>query len=61
MIAAEKGNRELVRLFLDHNASPNHKDKIQQTPLFYAIASEGDNVDVVKLILQAGRKWLFKE
>jgi ankyrin repeat protein len=55
MLASQKGNYEFVNLLLDHGGFVNQSDKSQQTALFYAIDSEGDNVDVVKSILKKGK------
>ena len=55
MLAAGKGNLSLVRILIDeYNANCGHLDKMQRNCLFYAILSNTENVDVVKLLLEKG-------
>ncbi len=50
--AADFGEKEFVKLFLDHHMDVNAKDNRGRTPLFDAI--EKDHVDVVKILIASG-------
>ena len=47
MIACDKGYYQIVNELLDNSALVDHKDKKKRTALFYAVANQAQNVDVV--------------
>jgi ankyrin repeat protein len=54
ILAADKGNAEIVKLLLDKGADPNLAEGGGGTPLMYA--SMSDNSDCVRFLLKAGAK-----
>ena len=54
MIACEKGYILLVESLLNLEASVNHRDTHQKTPLFYAIEATAENIDVVLMLIEKG-------
>jgi ankyrin repeat protein len=54
MMAAPYGSTEMIRLFLDAHADVNVRDIAGMTPLMFAVASENQDPDVVKMLLAAG-------
>ena len=53
MIAAKLGQIQLAELLINSDSLVEDKDRENRTPLMYAVEScYGDNVDVVKLLLQ---------
>ena len=52
-VAAEKGHVEIAKLFLEHGADPNAKEKLGgETPLYWAVSF--DHTDIAKLLLKHG-------
>ena len=54
MMAAPYGSVELIRAFLDARANVNARDVAGMTPLMFAVASENQNAEVIKMLLAAG-------
>jgi hypothetical protein len=54
MMAAPYGSTEMIRLFLDAHADVNVRDIAGMTPLMFAVASENQDPEVVKMLLAAG-------
>jgi ankyrin repeat protein len=51
---AALGDKNAVRLMLDHGADVNALDPLGRTPLMYAAASDLLALDVVKLLIERG-------
>jgi ankyrin repeat protein len=51
MLACEKGYKDIVQKLLESGALVDHRDKKKRTPLFYAIESQTQNVDVVEELI----------
>jgi len=54
MMAAPYGSTEMIRLFLDAHADVNVRDIAGMTPLMFAVASENQDPEVIKMLLAAG-------
>jgi ankyrin repeat protein len=54
MIACEKGYILLVEALLERDAQVNHRDNSQKTPLFYAIDTQAENIDVILILIEKG-------
>src|SRR4029077_7388540 len=54
MMAVPYGSLELITLLLDAHANVNAADVAGMTPLMFAVASENQDPDVVKLLLSSG-------
>jgi len=54
MMAAPYGSPELIRALLDARANVNARDVAGMTPLMFAVASENQNPEVIKMLLAAG-------
>jgi len=52
--ALEKGQVSVVSLLLNHGADPNMGDQWHGSPL--AVATDSDNVDLLKVLIHAGAK-----
>jgi len=50
LLAAQKGDLQLVEWILKKEVDVNHKDKEGRNCLFYAILSNADNADVISLL-----------
>lgn len=62
MIAAKLGQIQLAELLINFGSSVEDKDKENRTPLMYAVEScYGDNVDVVKFLLEKKAKVSFQD
>src|SRR4029078_8374998 len=48
------GSTEMIRLFLDAHADVNVRDIAGMTPLMFAVASENQDPEVIKMLLAAG-------
>lgn len=51
LLAAQKGDLQLVEWILKKEVDVNHRDKEGRNCLFYAILSNADNADVISLLL----------
>jgi len=54
MMAAPYGSTEMIRVLLDARANVNARDVAGMTPLMFAVASENQDAEVIKLLLAAG-------
>jgi hypothetical protein len=54
MMAVPYGSVELIRALLDARANVNARDVAGMTPLMFAVASENQNPEVIKMLLAAG-------
>jgi ankyrin repeat protein len=54
MWAAPTGSPELIRALIDAGANVNAQDIQGMTPLMLAVASENQDLAVVKVLLQSG-------
>ncbi len=54
MMAAPYGSTEMIRIFLDAHADVNVRDVAGMTPLMFAVASENQDPEVIKMLLAAG-------
>src|SRR6185295_8891621 len=54
MMAAPYGSPEMIRVLLDARANVNARDVAGMTPLMFAVASENQDAEVIKLLLAAG-------
>tara|TARA_R110002124_G_scaffold119535_2_gene277339 strand:+ start:795 stop:1550 length:756 start_codon:yes stop_codon:yes gene_type:complete len=52
--AASRGYMEILRFLIDHDADPNLRSGDQWTPLWGAISSDHDNLEVVEYLLDNG-------
>jgi ankyrin repeat protein len=53
MMAANKGNMDIMNTLLNSKAIVDKKDKKNKTALFYAVDSEfGENVDIVSALIE---------
>eukprot|EP00826_Nyctotherus_ovalis_P009115 TRINITY_DN12390_c0_g1_i2.p1 TRINITY_DN12390_c0_g1~~TRINITY_DN12390_c0_g1_i2.p1 ORF type:complete len:268 (-),score=53.68 TRINITY_DN12390_c0_g1_i2:16-819(-) len=53
LLAAQKGDLQLVEWILKKEVDVNHRDKEGRNCLFYAILSNADNADVISLLLDS--------
>lgn len=54
MMAAPYGSPDMIRVFLDAHANVNAQDIAGMTPLMFAVASENQDPEVIKMLLAAG-------
>ena len=54
MLACEKGYLMIVNELLQKQAPVNQKDQYHNTPIFYAIESKEENLDVVSTLIDFG-------
>jgi ankyrin repeat protein len=54
MMAGPYGSTEIIRAFLDAHADVNARDIAGMTPLMFAVASENQDPEVIKMLLAAG-------
>lgn len=58
--ACDNSNYILVELLIANGAKINQKDKYGNTPLYYAIENNQENINIVKILLQANAYPLSK-
>ena len=54
MMAAPYGSPEMIRTFIDSRANMNARDVAGMTPLMFAVASENQDAEVIRMLLAAG-------
>ncbi len=56
-IAAARGNLPMVQLLLEHDANPNAKNEVLQTPLHLAAKNWADEQVIIALVSAGGNIW----